>query len=70
MKVSNNKIGMQFSISTKAKSNPNTKNVYTSPSSFQMMTPSNSRFRMYTAMNDILYSQSGDGCSKCGTKKH
>lgn len=63
-----NRITMQFSSPTPAPTTQ-TKNVPTQPISFQMTTPTGSRFRMYTAMNDILYTPLAGGCSSCGNKK-
>ena len=62
-----NRIVMQFSTPTsKHTSTQLTPSQPTIP--FQMTTHATSRFRMYTAMNDILYTPSIGGCANCGKK--
>ena len=64
-----NRITMQFSTPT-TKSNTSTQTVPAKTTiPFQMTAPTSARFRMYTAMNDILYTPPIGGCTSCGNKK-
>lgn len=66
--MSRPQLSMQFSLPT-APATTQTTAATSRNTSFQMGNPTTSRFRMYTAMNDILYSNPTGGCSSCGKKK-